>query len=386
MGGTGPALDLQTIIQAVTRNNPGAPPGVIARAVNSAIPLMNAQAQMEWRQMQAELRMQQQQMQFLLGTGRLGEQAAGREQRGALGLESINVRRAELGLPPLKSLDDLQQPGAPAAGAPGAPAPAAPGAPGAPGAPPGPPPGTGGAGAIADRIARGVDPPVMTGLGKEGKTVRNILATAYPNFNLAQAELEWKAANKMTMSLNGPQQTQWRATAESAIETAHDVLELGRKLQLNHISPINKLALERLVQMEPGSERGRLAQQYLTKGATLFGEMARLEAGGYAPTQDAWEVAKQTFGTDFAFARLESALTALPDIIQYRLNAVNKISGGQFGRANPYMGTPGTPGTPRTPQAPGTTPPLAPGQIQLKPGVRMTLPTPQSQPFEPFAD
>src|SRR6516225_5340108 len=54
MGGTGPALDLQTIIQAVTRNNPGAPPGVIARAVNSAIPLMNAQSQMEWRQMQAE--------------------------------------------------------------------------------------------------------------------------------------------------------------------------------------------------------------------------------------------------------------------------------------------------------------------------------------------
>src|SRR6516162_2510958 len=112
MGGTGPALDLQTIIQAVTRNNPGAPPGVIARAVNSAIPLMNAQAQMEWRQMQAELRMQQQQMQFLLGAGRLGVAERGLdirqesvETQQLKALEQANNMRRAYGLPEFKSVE-----------------------------------------------------------------------------------------------------------------------------------------------------------------------------------------------------------------------------------------------------------------------------------------
>jgi hypothetical protein len=46
--GGGP-LDWRQIFQMVTRANPGAPPQVIAAAVNGAIPLMNSQAQIEWK-------------------------------------------------------------------------------------------------------------------------------------------------------------------------------------------------------------------------------------------------------------------------------------------------------------------------------------------------
>lgn len=53
-----PQLDLPTIIQAVTKSNPGAPPGVIAKAVDRFMPLMNVQAQMMWRQKSLELREQ----------------------------------------------------------------------------------------------------------------------------------------------------------------------------------------------------------------------------------------------------------------------------------------------------------------------------------------
>src|SRR6516164_10753565 len=99
MGGTGPALDLQTIIQAVTRNNPGAPPGVIARAVNSAIPLMNAQAQMEWRQMQAERQLQQQQINWLLGSQRTGIAQETADTGQLKALENANNMRRAYNLP-----------------------------------------------------------------------------------------------------------------------------------------------------------------------------------------------------------------------------------------------------------------------------------------------
>lgn len=64
-GQQGPALDLQSAIAAVVKSNPGAPPIVITRAIQGLVPLMNAQAQMQWREMSLQLReqalMQQQQ-------------------------------------------------------------------------------------------------------------------------------------------------------------------------------------------------------------------------------------------------------------------------------------------------------------------------------------
>ena len=54
-----PSLDLPTIIQAIVKSNPGAPPQVIAAAVNRFTPLMNAQAQQQWKEMSLQLREQQ---------------------------------------------------------------------------------------------------------------------------------------------------------------------------------------------------------------------------------------------------------------------------------------------------------------------------------------
>lgn len=44
-------LDLQTLMGAISKANPGAPPAVIAVAVSKALPLLNTQAQMDWKQM-----------------------------------------------------------------------------------------------------------------------------------------------------------------------------------------------------------------------------------------------------------------------------------------------------------------------------------------------
>src|SRR6516225_3212017 len=47
-GPQGPALDLQSVIRAVTQAGRGAPPQAIVQSVNQFIPLMNAQAQQQW--------------------------------------------------------------------------------------------------------------------------------------------------------------------------------------------------------------------------------------------------------------------------------------------------------------------------------------------------
>ena len=76
-GPQGPMLDLQSIIQAVTRAAPGAPPQVIAKSVNQFIPLMNAQSQQQWKEMSLALREQ-----GLLQSGYYKDVAAGQRQEG----------------------------------------------------------------------------------------------------------------------------------------------------------------------------------------------------------------------------------------------------------------------------------------------------------------
>src|SRR5574337_1828085 len=55
-GGQG-GLDWRLILQKVTQANPGVPPQVIAGAVDRWMPLMNAAAQQQWREVAQQIRM-----------------------------------------------------------------------------------------------------------------------------------------------------------------------------------------------------------------------------------------------------------------------------------------------------------------------------------------
>lgn len=54
-----PALDWRVVFQKVQQANPGAPPQVLAAAVDKFLPLMNQQAQMQWREVSQQLRAMQ---------------------------------------------------------------------------------------------------------------------------------------------------------------------------------------------------------------------------------------------------------------------------------------------------------------------------------------
>lgn len=58
-GGDPPQLDMRTVAQMIARANPGAPPAVLAAAMDAAMPMMNAQAQADWHEQRLALQHQQ---------------------------------------------------------------------------------------------------------------------------------------------------------------------------------------------------------------------------------------------------------------------------------------------------------------------------------------
>jgi hypothetical protein len=361
-GQTGPfgGLDLGMVIQAVKRNNPGASPRVIAGAVQGFLPMMNAQAQMEWRQFQAEQRMQGQMLQYLLGMGKLEQGQERIEQRGMLGRQQIDIQRQRLGLDPLTDQQwqqMQQQPGAAPAAAPAGAAPAP----------------TGSAHAIYEAVKDGRHNPNLAGLGPMRGTVEGLIAKD-KDINLADLQLEWRQAERMVAAATSPQVVKWQSTALSVQNTISDVRKLSQGLNMNSIRIINKANLERKIQVDQSTPDGKTAQSYINKVLALRGELATLEQGGYAPTQDAWEVAKGQIDTSMAVGSMDAALSSIDDIVGYRLKAMHTIN-PRFGQGSRYMGGSGAaPGPtetpPDTPPAPAPGPGTTPGSIDLGGGGR----------------
>lgn len=89
-GGRQGPLNLESVMRAVISANPGAPPAVIAAAVGRFTPLMNAQSQLQWREMSLMLReqaLQQAQDRFDENQKRLRENAGTRDRNTNRGLD-----------------------------------------------------------------------------------------------------------------------------------------------------------------------------------------------------------------------------------------------------------------------------------------------------------
>lgn len=94
MGMQPPALNWQVVLQKVQEANPGAPPQVIAQAVDRFMPLMNQQNQQQWREMSLALREQGLQQQRMLGEQRL-QQGEERISQAGQRVEQAQQRESE---------------------------------------------------------------------------------------------------------------------------------------------------------------------------------------------------------------------------------------------------------------------------------------------------
>ncbi len=292
----GGQLDWRTLIQAIQRANPGAPPQVIFGAVNKLVPIMNSQSQIQWKQLQSQFAQER------IGQGdtRLGQ-----------GQQRIDTQRELGGLPPTGDGQQFSRDFDQAGGMGGQQKPQ-----------------QGAAASIADQIVSGKAPPTTTGMYRLSGPVRADLAQKHPDFNLAQAQLEWKKAERMTQGLTSPQQVRFQQLGTSVINTMDMAIEQAKELQLSGITPLNRAKLEALVKLRGNSEIGQKASKYIQTMAFLKGEVANLENGGYAPTESSWTQAKNVINEDYG---VEQTLAVIPNaqrLINYRLHAQQQIPQG----------------------------------------------------------
>ncbi len=320
----GGPLDWRQIFQAVSQANPGAPPQVIAGAVNRAIPLMNSQSQLEWRQVQAQMAQNRVGAQVYGIDTRADTAAAGQAATMATRLAQINTQREGLGLPPLSEKDlaggaapkgEGQQfsPDFDKSGGMGGQQAAAP---------------KGGAEAIAGQMVSGKAPPITTGMYRLSGPVRSILAQKYPDFNLAQAQLEWKKAERMTQGLTSPQQVRFQQLGTSVVNTMDMAMEQAKKLQLSGITPLNKAKLDALISLRGNSPIGQEAAKYVQTVAFLKGEVANLENGGYAPTESSWAQARNVINENYGVEEFLATMPNAQRLINYRLHAQQQVPEG----------------------------------------------------------
>lgn len=196
------------------------------------------------------------------------------------------------------------------------------------------PTGGGGAGEIADAIMSGKQPPVTTGLYKQGAAVRAQLAKK--GFDVTSAELEWKAAQKQVQSLNGPQMTRYAGLAKSVVNTIDEVKSLSEQMANSGIPMLNAAKIQTYIQTAGNSEKGQLASRYLGAVNTLKEEFANLAQGGYAPTEAAWALANQQINGNYGVQQLSASLNEVQRLIRYRLQGIPNFQSLGPDAANRY--------------------------------------------------
>lgn len=90
-------FDLRTVMSRIAAANPGAPPAVIAAAIDHAMPLLNAQARMEWQQERLALQEQNMGLKAELGYGNLDARNRGLDYTGRRVDESARHNQAQEG-------------------------------------------------------------------------------------------------------------------------------------------------------------------------------------------------------------------------------------------------------------------------------------------------
>ena len=188
---------------------------------------------------------------------------------------------------------------------------------------------------IAKAIESGHQPPTLTGMYRMAPMVKSQLEK--DGFNLSQATLEYDAAHKQVLSLNGPQMLKFVGLANTVDNTIDRVQVLASQLKNSGIPLLNQLKLQGLINAEGNTPRGQLAAAYLSDVNTLKEEFANLANGGYAPTEPAWKLANEQINGNYGVQELGASLGEVQRLIRYRMQGIPNIQSLGPGSANKYV-------------------------------------------------
>lgn len=189
---------------------------------------------------------------------------------------------------------------------------------------------------IVGAIKAGKQPPVLTGFYRKTAAIR--AEAAREGLDITHMQLQWKAAQKQVLSLNGPQMVRYAGLAHSVINTIDEVKNLAQQMNNSGVPLINKTKINAYIQTAGNTPAGQLASRYLAAVNTLKEEFANLAQGGYAPTDSAWGLANSQINGNFGVKQLDASLLEIQRLIQYRLNAIPNFQTLGPNAANQYTG------------------------------------------------
>lgn len=225
---------------------------------------------------------------------------------------------------------------------------------------------------LADGIESGKQPPVLgqgQGVGaKINAAVKQELQRR--GFDFTNANLQYEAAHKQVLSLNGPQMVKYAGLSSSVLNTIDEVNDLAKQMQNTGITGLNAAKIGALVNTAGNTQAGQLASKYNAAVNTLKEEFANLAQGGYAPTEAAWGLANSQINGNYGVDQLGASLGEVQRLLRYRLGGIPNMGTLGPGAANRYvnggqapnMGQGGQPPAAAGPQgAPAAPAPVAPG-------------------------
>ncbi len=190
------------------------------------------------------------------------------------------------------------------------------------------------AGAIADAIIAGDQPPTLTGLYRVGAPVRSILAKK--GFNLAQAESDWRATQKHIATLNGPQQLRMQQAIDNAYHSTDVIEDLAKQWEGGRFPTLNKGRLAAARQGLLGPKAQQIATQLEAQISDVTSELGNVYMGGNSPTDHALSLASKNLQANWSLPQLRSALDLTRRNLQIRGNSLKNVGVSGASTANPY--------------------------------------------------
>ena len=157
-------------------------------------------------------------------------------------------------------------------------------------------------------------------------------------YNAARAQTEFSGAQRFMSSLNGPQQQRFQALAIAVVNTIDEVKVLSAELNNSGVPILNRIKLAAYAQTQGETKNGQLAARYIGAVNTLKEEFANLANGGYAPTESAWKLANEQINGNFGVKQMESSLTEVQRLINFRMQAFEKLTPYGVSPDNPVLG------------------------------------------------
>jgi hypothetical protein len=150
-------------------------------------------------------------------------------------------------------------------------------------------------------------------------------------YDVAKAELDYKAAQRWVTAANSEQRVRMTALAQSVVPLIAEVMSKADEMSLGGVPLMNRVEMQAYAQTQGNSPKGQLVAQYLSAVYSLREEFAQLVQAGYSPTEPAFKLAEKQVNENYGFKQLNASLDELRKVISFRVNALNNTTVNTLG-------------------------------------------------------